>query len=411
MLEDESGRLRLIGITLESELLVTGCIIAVMGTENADGDFEVIDMKVPDLPSQPAPAELEPKAVASADVDANMDGQGIGKGKVAIISGLSIAGDTGDPLALDLLMEFLLGESASPTLQAKAAQITRLIIAGNSIGEASQVIDVAPVSSNKKGSVATKKYGYDAAAYNPAPTHHLDLLLSTLLPSIPITLLPGASDPANVSIPQQPLHPALFPHSRAFAAPPTALTQEQTPTRKPRRIPNTHPLHPTTNPTFFTLGNKLFLGTSGQNIDDIAKYVPSPPSSSPSAIIQQSLDLLEQTLRWRIIAPTAPDTLWCYPYQSSEPFVLDDGWCPHVYFVGNQEGFGTRIVEGADGQRVRLVAVPKFGGEAGTGEVVLVDLDEVDGDGGGVELLRFSVHENETSIKAEGKGKDFFAGM
>lgn len=413
MLEDESGRLRLKGIALESELLVTGCIIAVMGTEDANGDFEVIDIKIPDLPGQPTAADLEPKAAApDAHEDTKMKGQDTGKGKVAIISGLSITGDIGDSLALDLLMEFLLGESTSPTMQAKAAQITRLIIAGNSIGEPTPVSEHIPAASSKKGNATTKKYGYDAASYNPAPTHHLDLLLSTLLPSLPITLLPGASDPANISIPQQPLHPALFPQSRAFAAPPPALTQEQAPMRKPRRVPNTHPLHPTTNPTFFTLGGKLFLGTSGQNIDDIAKYVPSPSSDSPSATIQQSVDLLEQTLRWRIIAPTAPDTLWCYPYQSSEPFVLDDGWCPHVYFVGNQEGFGTRIVEGPEGQRVRLVAVPKFGGENGRGEVVLVDLDEdLAGEGEGVELLRFGVHDQEHKVKSEGQGKDFFAGI
>ena len=53
MLEDESGRLRLIGTPLGNEMLVTGCIVAVMGTENANGDFEVVDVKVPDLPPQP----------------------------------------------------------------------------------------------------------------------------------------------------------------------------------------------------------------------------------------------------------------------------------------------------------------------------------------------------------------------
>ena len=39
---------------LASELLVTGCIIAVMGTEKPpNGDFEVVDIRVPDLPPQP----------------------------------------------------------------------------------------------------------------------------------------------------------------------------------------------------------------------------------------------------------------------------------------------------------------------------------------------------------------------
>ena len=53
MLEDDSGRLRLTGDSLKSHMLVTGCIIAVMGTENASGDFEVVDLQFADLPPQP----------------------------------------------------------------------------------------------------------------------------------------------------------------------------------------------------------------------------------------------------------------------------------------------------------------------------------------------------------------------
>jgi DNA polymerase delta subunit 2 len=53
MLEDESGRLRLTGNLLQSTQLATGAIIAVLGTENANGDFETIDIRVPDLPPQP----------------------------------------------------------------------------------------------------------------------------------------------------------------------------------------------------------------------------------------------------------------------------------------------------------------------------------------------------------------------
>ena len=43
---------------------------------------------------------------------------------------------------------------------------------------------------------------------------------------------------------------------------------------------------------------------------------------------------MERSLQWRHLAPTAPDTLPCYPFCDTDPFVL--GECPHVYFVGNQ---------------------------------------------------------------------------
>jgi DNA polymerase delta subunit 2 len=44
MLEDESGRIRLIGERLKEEGLVTGVIIGVLGMETPDGEFEVADM-------------------------------------------------------------------------------------------------------------------------------------------------------------------------------------------------------------------------------------------------------------------------------------------------------------------------------------------------------------------------------
>lgn len=42
-----------------------------------------------------------------------------------------------------------------------------------------------------------------------------------------------------------------------------------------------------------------FLGTSGQNIDDLDKYSEA----------EDRLDFMERTLIWRHLAPTAPDTL------------------------------------------------------------------------------------------------------
>ena len=59
----------------------------------------------------------------------------------------------------------------------------------------------------------------------------------------------------------------------------------------------------------------------------------------------------------------------CYPYQLKDPFVLKES--PHLYIVGNQSAYSTRLVQGADGQLVRAVCVPSF---AATGTAVLVDL-------------------------------------
>jgi DNA polymerase delta subunit 2 len=42
-----------------------------------------------------------------------------------------------------------------------------------------------------------------------------------------------------------------------------------------------------------------FLGTSGQNIDDLKKYSEA----------RDELEFMERTLKWRHLAPTAPNTL------------------------------------------------------------------------------------------------------
>lgn len=54
MLEDESGRIRLVGAPLKSVRLVTGVIMGALGIETANGDFEVASLCFADLPPQAA---------------------------------------------------------------------------------------------------------------------------------------------------------------------------------------------------------------------------------------------------------------------------------------------------------------------------------------------------------------------
>lgn len=311
MLEDESGRLRLIGTPLQLAMLVTGCIIAVMGTENANGDFEVIDLKVPDLPRQPQRWERDEASAVISNRSGRKRKLGSEekrseRGKIAIVSGLGISGDQGDTLTLDLLMEYLLGEACGLSEQAEVSKISRLIIAGNSIAEGT------PLALREDDKKASRKYGYDSSAYNPAPTEHFDNFLATLLPSIPVTLIPGESDPANVSMPQQPIHPAMFPRSRNYAAMPGS----------------TEPgwFDSVTNPWEGDVDGWRLMGTGGQPIDDIFKYVEG----------DERLDMMESLLRWRCGAPTAPDTL-CKLHQEYRSVTL-------LIFGQGATPFKTRIL-------------------------------------------------------------------
>lgn len=381
MLEDDSGRVRLVGDLLSTIPLVTGCIIAVMGTENTHGEFEVIDIKVPDLAPQPerwALSKAPPAGGKSKSEDTEMTdspSEGGGK-KIAIVSGLSFSGtDASYDLELNLLLEYLLGEALGPEEQAGVSQISRLIIAGDSISMTAAKDEDDDDEGKKR---AQKKYGYDASAYNPIPSQLFDEFLSELLPSMPVTLLPGAQDPANSSYPQQPIHTAMFPLARAYAADPAAASASQ-----PGWFDTV------TNPWEAEVEGWRVLGTGGQNVDDVFKYVES----------DDRLGMMEAMCRWRCCAPTAPDTLCTffffpftpsklspllalltrrlysgsYPFQEDEPFVLNS--CPHVYFVGCQPEFATRVIHGPDGQSVRLIAVPSF---SKSKELVLVDTETLE---------------------------------
>ncbi|OCT54468.1 DNA polymerase subunit delta-2 [Cladophialophora carrionii] len=360
MLEDESGRLRLTGPMLNNNLLVTGVIVAVIGTENANGDFEVLDIRIADLPRQPKRWERDEEEGTKMDVDEPAK-------KIALVSGLEMSGTDGDALHLSLLSEFLLGEALDEEDRQAASRISRLIIAGNSV--ASELAD--DTSSDDDEKPEHRKYGYDAAAYNPVPTTQLDRFLAELLPSLPITIMAGEQDPANASLPQQPIHPAMFPIARAYSTTNIADPEEEDPGW----------LDSVTNPWDGDVDGWRFMGNSGQPVDDILKYIDLGGPDGNGA--DGRLEVLASMLRWRCGAPTAPDTLWCYPFQDRDQFVIDE--CPHVLFVGNQPKFDTTVIHGPDGQQVRLITLPRF---RKTGELVLVDSETLE-----VEVVKFDIYD------------------
>ncbi|CAK59017.1 unnamed protein product (macronuclear) [Paramecium tetraurelia] len=163
----------------------------------------------------------------------------------------------------------------------------------------------------------------------------VDELISQLVSVTPVAIMPGVNEPVSQMFPQTPLHRSFFPES----------------------LEKSKQLIFLTNPSEFSLGELKVLGTSGQNIQDIKKC---------SLIKDQSdVDLLEMTLFYGHIAPTAPDTLISYPQQKQDPFVLSE--LPNIYFAGNMSKFGTKIAA----ENVRIVSVPAF---SETGTICLINL-------------------------------------
>jgi DNA polymerase delta subunit 2 len=301
MMEDESGRIRLTGNLLLSTQLATGVIIAALGTETVNGEFEVIDIKVPDLAPQPKRWERDEATTAESKQSGKDASKG--SGKIAFVSGLGITGTSSDTLALELLTDYLLGYTSIDG-SADASRITRLIIAGNSLG-ASVTADAASAGSDNaaKKKLAPKKYGYDASAYNSSPITQLDNFLAEILPSIPVTLMAGEKDPANVSLPQQGIHRAMFPQARAYCAPPPSDENKQ----------EVGWFDSVSNPWEGDVEGWRLWGCSGQNVDDVLRYLDFPADDvDPTAERDDSearLRIMEAMLRWRCGVPTAPDTI------------------------------------------------------------------------------------------------------
>ncbi|XP_057687098.1 DNA polymerase delta subunit 2 [Corythoichthys intestinalis] len=298
ILEDELQRIKLEG-AIDRDRCVTGSVIAVFGAERNDGKFTVEDFCTADLPEQTARPALNSDRF------------------VLLVSGLGLGSSHADSmLGLQLLIDMVTGQLGDQGEQSGAATISRVLVAGNLLSQSTQDKDAST-----KAKYLTKK----TQAGSVEAIRLLDELLLQLVTSVPVDVMPGQYDPTNYTLPQQPLHHCMFPLSSVY---PT--------------------LQLASNPYQATVDGVRFLGTSGQNISDIERY----------SSMNSHLEILEETLRLRHLAPTAPDTLGCYPFYLKDPFILEE--CPHVYFSGNAPALESKRLTGAAGQEILLITVPKF---------------------------------------------------
>ncbi|THH14322.1 hypothetical protein EW146_g5992 [Bondarzewia mesenterica] len=353
-LEDESGRIQLTN----------------------SGEFEVVDFCFAGM----APQDEDEDADDGMDVDEKAEAQSSNVSEqteeyVAFVSGLDIGSPTPSEAQIQILVEYLTGEGGGSDDQVIASQISRLIILGNSLAPVNGPgANPEEAEKEKEKEKKPRRYGYDSTYFSPHPALNLSAHLHDLSRSMPVHLLPGSTDPSGTILPQQPIPRAMFGGASTYAT----FSCE-------------------TNPTYLRLASGLdtseaegrskkrsrtILATSGQPLDDMFKYLPSPPMTR--------LKLAESTLRWRHMAPTAPDTLWCHPYFTTDPFVLTQ--TPDIYVIGCQPRFSTRLVKQGSKQ-CRIVLVPKF---AETGVLVLVGLKMLD-----VRIVKFSVEGMSVGTSAE----------
>lgn len=322
MLEDEIGSLKLSGPSLNKHRLLTGITLAVRGSINkANGVFVANDHMLCGLP----PLSLTTRPLT----------EGGGEDKyIAMVSGLEISkmDDSGHSAAIEMLFNYLSGFLGDGACDGIASKICRVLFVGNVLCE-----ELPNEDSNTFYDTKFKKKEQAKIASLDGRLKELDLWMSQLAASVAVDVMPGAHDPSDELLPQQPFHRCLFPMASSFST-----------------------FHRVTNPYRLKVDGRSLLGSAGQNFVDMLKH------SQMSMI-----ETMELSLRSRIIAPTAPDTLSCFPFRVRDPFVIEE--CPDVYFSGNNEQFRFKMIghEMKQQTKICLLEIPSF---VKTKQIVLFNL-------------------------------------
>ena len=192
---------------------------------------------------------------------------------VAMISGLNIDGSQEDiNYSLNWLKEVLYGNMNNEKMINILSRICRVLIAGNSIKKEGFMDNFAFV-----GAAKAQELYHKANKEVKKSMIILDNFLNEVSKTVAIDILSGDNEPNTRFFPYQPLNKYYFEKSYKNSC-----------------------FNAVTNPYYFELEGIKILGTSGHNIQDLRK----------SCLENQSdIELLEATLKWGHIAPTAPETI------------------------------------------------------------------------------------------------------
>ena len=318
-IEDESGRIQLLPQkgTWETSVhsIPHGSVVAVRGKES-EGILYVDDFCIAGLPPQaPLPEPTN-------------------EGRfLAIVSGLADS----SPLERQMMLNYMEGHLGGLQEQEDVVRrIVRVVVAGDSFPpRATPDRSLIREQLKEKQDETAEKQNYINLLRD------LDIDISELASCVDVDMMPGASDPTNLTLPHQPLSSCLFPLASKLSS-----------------------FHLVPAPHGSVLGEGTFvLGSSGEEIESLSQFTD----------IVDPLETAYQLLSLRHLAPTAPNTLAAYPSETVDPFILHES--PHVFFFGNQASFASKLFTGPDEQRVRIVSVPRFSVEP---TIALVNIDTLD---------------------------------
>ncbi|KAJ8939805.1 hypothetical protein NQ318_012805 [Aromia moschata] len=287
---------------LDGKKLVTGITCALLGSDMGMGKFMVEDYVFADYRPQ-----VE-RPLMNEDVF------------VIFLSGIDFLNHQNFISNLELFTHWISGMLGD---ESTISRIARIIIAGNSI---------RTVAEKKKVTMMMTSRTQESLEAIEA-VKAFDYFLLQLCELVDVDVMPGEHDPSNHILPQKPMHYCMFPNSCVYKS-----------------------LNQVSNPYFCSLDNLKIFGTSGQPVMNVMRF----------SEITDPLEVLENCLHWSHLAPTAPDTLGCYPYYEKDPFIIKGvsaclfRWKSATIFYQNGARLDFTPLRRPDGQKVRLICIPEF---------------------------------------------------
>jgi DNA polymerase delta subunit 2 len=328
IIEDESGRIRVSNNSpgFSASQFITGIAIATKGRVDDKGVFILEDVIFHRVDHYSLPQRIKNSVQLNNNLIAdNSVYQMLSSSSelLAFISGINFGKDDYSGklnLARLLFIDIIQGRfPLEANIKKLINRINRLIIVGNAVYSPEET-DQVEKGSYIKQELNTRVYKKLIQSYE-----EFDDYLDILTQSITVDLMPGASDTSSIFFPQLALSPLMLQKSGTNSS-----------------------LNLANNPHKFEMNEISFIGTSGQNIDNIRKY---------TTISKNPIDILEKTIEWGHICPSAPDTVRTYPITGNDPLILRE--IPNVYFTGNQKTFETKLINYTE-PPVRLISIPDF---------------------------------------------------
>ena len=366
-LEDESGRVKLCGAKVPVARLVTGVTLAALGRLTPKGDLEVLELMGPGflVPKAPPPQQ-QTTTKRILLVSGLLGGGGAANGN----NGSLMASQTQKSDAkFALLCDWLSGSVGGAAQCDIACSVVRCVVAGDVGGDLADAFATSTQAKSNKSFLKASSNVHNAQETpilkDAFAVRDADVAVARLCALVPVDLVPGESDPTNASLPQQPIHPLLTPNASRFSSFVAA-----------------------TNPHECKIGGHLVVGHSGQPVLDVLKHADYTRTASDKRTFLDDTDFetidrkgdgpndhflaaLEDTLYYRHLAPTAPDSLPAYPHQETDPFVIEET-PPRILFAGGAPHFATSLATTHSKALTRIVALPSF---STSGIAVLVDID------------------------------------